>query len=99
MLGLAREERLWYEQREVCVLRTRLLEHLVKLVLHLLPDSVAVRLDYHAAAHGRLLGQVGLGHQVVVPLAVVVSPFGQVFQFFCHDKCFVLTNLDAKVHN
>ncbi len=80
-------------------MRPCFLEHLVELVLHLLPNGVSVWLDDHAAAHGRLLGQVGLGHQVVVLLAVVVSPFGQVFQFFCHDKCFVLTNLDAKVHN
>ena len=68
MLGLAAEERLRNEEREVGVHVTRFLEHFVKLVLHLLPDGVAIRLYDHASAYRGLLGQVCLNHQIVVPL-------------------------------
>ena len=67
------------EQREIGVLYARCLEHLVELGLHLLPDSIAVRLDNHTAAHRSNLCQVGFHHQVVVPLTVIVSALGQLF--------------------
>ena len=79
VLGLAAEERLGNEQGEVCVLHPGGLEHAVEGLLHLLPDGVAVGLDYHAAAHGRLLGEVGLYHEFVVPLRVVFAAFGETF--------------------
>ena len=84
MLGLAGEEVFGNEQGEVGVLHTRLLEHRVELMLHLLPDSIAVGLDRHAASHGGLLGQVGLHHQVVEPLRVVLAALGEILKFFCH---------------
>ena len=73
MLCLAAEERLGDEQGEVGILSPRLLEHLIQLLLHLLPDGVAVRLDDHTASHSRLLGKVCLHYQVVEPLAVIIS--------------------------
>ena len=68
MLGFPAQERFGDEQREIGVHVSRFLEHLVKLVLHLLPDGIAIGLDDHAAADSRLLGQIGLHHQIVVPL-------------------------------
>ena len=59
------------------------LEHAVENMLHLLPDGVSVGLDDHAAADGGLLGQVGLHHEVVVPLGVVLGPFRYLF---CHNS-------------
>ena len=79
MLGLAREERLRDKEGEIGVLRTRLLEHGVELVLHFLPYSIAVGLDDHASADGRLLGEVGLDDEVVIPLTVVVSTLCEFF--------------------
>ena len=79
MLCLFGEERLGDEQREVGILCTCLLEHQVKLMLHLLPDSVAIGFDDHTAAHCRLLSEVGLYDQVVVPLTIVVGTFCQFF--------------------
>jgi hypothetical protein len=84
VLSFARKETLGDEQGEIGILRTRLLEHCIKLVLHFLPDGIAVRLDDHATAHGRLLGQVGFHDKVIIPLAVVVSPLCEIFKFFCH---------------
>ena len=84
VVRLLREERLGDEEREVGVLMPRLLEHLVQRIVHLLPDGIAVGFDHHAAAHGRILGQPGFHHQVVVPLRVVFVRLGQVFEFLCH---------------
>ena len=72
MFGLPAEETLGDEKREVSVLDAGFLEHPVQDALHLFPDSVAVGLDDHAAAHGRLLGQIGLDYEVVIPLRVVL---------------------------
>ena len=91
VLGFLRQETLGDEQGEVGVLHACGLEHVVQSALHLLPDSVAVGLDDHTAAHVRLLGQVGFHHQFVVPLAIVLASFGEEFQFFCHyDVCVML---------
>ena len=84
MLCLFREEALGDKQGEVCVLYSGLLEHIVKYTLHLFPDCIAVRLDHHTAAYVRLFSQVGFNHQFVIPFAVVLTPFGEEFQFFCH---------------
>ena len=75
VFGFFRQERLWYKEREVCVLHACLLEHRVQLMLHLFPYCVAVWLDYHAAPYSGLLCEVGFHDEVVVPLAIVVSPF------------------------
>ena len=56
VVGLFREERLGDEEREIGVLVPRVLKHLVQGRLHFLPDGIAVRLDYHAAAYGRIFG-------------------------------------------
>jgi hypothetical protein len=73
---LTRKEALQDEQREISILNTRLLEHLVKLLIHLLPNRETVRLDDHTAANWGLLGQVGLYNQVVIPLTIIVSTLG-----------------------
>ena len=51
VLSLTREETLRDEEREVCVLYTCLLKHLVELLLHLLPDSVTVWFDNHTTTN------------------------------------------------
>ena len=75
VLGLTAQERLRDEQGEVCVLSTCLLEHLVQLLLHLFPDGIAIGFDYHTATNSRLFSEVGLYHQIVIPLAVIISSF------------------------
>ena len=84
VVGLLAEKRLGYEQREIGVLVTGILEHLVERPLHFLPDRIAVRLDDHAAAHGRILGQAGLHDQIVIPLGVVFLPRSQFLELLCH---------------
>ena len=86
VLGLAAEERFGDEQREIGVHMTRLLEHPVELMLHLFPDGVAIGFDDHAAAHGGLLGQIGLYHQIVVPLRIIVFPVRDLLvRNLCHN--------------
>ena len=75
VFGLAAHERLRNQQGEVGVLYVLGLEHLVQLLLHLLPDGIAVGFDDHTSAYGTLLGQVGFHHQVVIPLTVIISSF------------------------
>ena len=83
MFGLTAEEGLGDEQGEVGILVTGFLEHAVQDMLHLFPDGVSVRLDDHAAAHGGLFRKVGLHHEIVVPLGVVLGPFRYLF---CHKS-------------
>ena len=83
MLGLTAEKGLGDEQGEVGILVTGFLEHAVQDMLHLFPDGVSVRLDDHAAAHGGLFRKVGLHHEIVVPLGVVLGPFRYLF---CHKS-------------
>ena len=72
MLRLTAEERLRNEKREICVLMSCFLEHLVEDILHLLPDGISVRLDYHTSSDCRALCQVCLYYKVVIPLRVVI---------------------------
>ena len=78
VLSLTREETLGDEHREICVLYTCLLKHLVELLLHLLPDGVAVWFDDHTTAYWRQFSEVGFHYQVVIPLAVVLGTLGQI---------------------
>ncbi len=45
----------------------------VQRALHVLPQRVAVRADHHAAAHGRLVGQLRLVHHIQIPAREVVA--------------------------
>ena len=83
------QEALGNEQREVRVLVARLLEHVVERALHALPDAVAVRANDHAAAHGRVVGELGAEHDFVVPGAEVVRARGELL-LVCH----VLVNVE-----
>ena len=56
VVGLAAEEALGDEEGEVGVVVPRLLEHIIELALHALPDRIAVGLDDHAATYGAALG-------------------------------------------
>ena len=58
VLRLLVEEGLGNEDGEVGVLVARLLEHAVEGRLDVLPERVAVRLDHHAAADRRVLGEL-----------------------------------------
>ena len=69
--GFLVQEALGNEQREVRVLVARRLEHVVERALHPLPDAVAVRANDHAAAHGRVVRELGAQHDFVVPGAEV----------------------------
>ena len=66
-LTLLRQHRGGHEQREVEVLVTGRLDPVVELALDRLPDRVAVRLDHHGAANGRVLGQAGPTDYLAVP--------------------------------
>ena len=88
VLGLAAEERLGDEQGEIGVLVAGGLEHGVELALHLLPDGIAVGLDYHAAAHGRLLGQASLVDQLVIPLRIIIGSLCEILELLCHFSVF-----------
>ncbi len=58
LLGL--EKALGHEQWEVRIQVTGVFKHLVKGLLHLLPNAVTIGLNYHTSPHIRVLGQVSL---------------------------------------
>ena len=82
VLRLAAEERLRDEERKICIHMSCFLEHLVEHLVHLLPDSITVRLDHHTASYCRALCKIRLHNKVVIPLRIIIRPFGH---FFCHD--------------
>ncbi len=83
VFGLAAEERFGYEKGEIGVLHTGSLEHLVKCVLHLLPDGIAIGLYNHTSAHSRLLCEVCLHYEFIVPARIILAALGEIFEF-CH---------------
>ena len=84
VLGLTAQIRLGNKQGEIGIYMSGRLKHIVELPLHLFPYCVSIRLYYHTTAHSRLFGEVGLYDQIVIPLRIILAPFGQLFQFFCH---------------
>ncbi len=67
------------EEREVGVLVARLFEAAVQAGPHVLPQGVAVRTDHHAAAHGRIVGQLGLLDDLVIPAGEILGALRQAF--------------------
>lgn len=72
VFGLLVEVRLRDQEREVRVLGARLLDAGVHVLLHPLPQAVAVRSDDHRAAHRTVVGQLGLVDDVLVPAREVL---------------------------
>ena len=60
---------------------TCFLEHPVKFMLHLLPDGITVWLDHHTASDCRTLSQISLDYEIIIPLRIIIRPFGYLF---CH---------------
>jgi len=73
MLGLFLQKALRDEQREIRVLVAGRLETAIQAALDAFPQLVAVRLDDHAAAHRRIVGQVGLLHDIGIPLGEIFA--------------------------
>ena len=82
VLCLTAEEGLRYEKREICILCTRFLELGIENSLHLLPNSISVRFDYHTSPHRGLLRKFRLDHKVTVPLRVILRAFGYLISHF-----------------
>ena len=60
---------------------SRLLEHHVQLMLHFLPDGIAIGFYNHTSANSGLFGEVGANDELVVPFGVVLGAF---YKVFCH---------------
>jgi len=73
VLRLAFEEAGRNEEWEVGVDVAGRLDAVVELALHVLPERVAVGADHHAAAHRRLVGELGLVDEIEVPAGKVVA--------------------------
>jgi hypothetical protein len=59
------------------------LEHPVELIAHVFPNGKAVGPDDHAAPHGRVVGQLGLFHDIEVPLGIIFPSTGY---FLGHEQ-------------
>ena len=78
VIGLLEQQALGDQHGHGHVLVASRLEAGVQLLLDQLPDAVAVGLDRHAAAHGRVVHQVCLQHDVGIPLREVLAARGDV---------------------
>src|SRR5215467_6926141 len=66
------DEALWDKQRKCDVLVTSRLEAAVERALNILPKRPAVRAHDHAATHWRVVRQLRLQDQLVVPLRKIL---------------------------
>src|SRR5262249_26116188 len=82
VLGLTRHVGLRDEEREIRVLMPGFLEHAVERLLHVLPQGIAVRPDDHAALDARVLGELRLCNDVVVPGREILALLRQLL---CHE--------------
>jgi hypothetical protein len=78
------QERFRDKEREVSVLVSGRLEHIVEGPLHLFPDRETIRLNNHTAANGRILGQVSPFDDLVVPFGIVFRPLWKSFAHNVH---------------
>src|SRR6185369_3356829 len=78
VVGLELEQGLGDQQREVGVLVPGGLDAAVEQPLDVLPEAVAVGPDDHGAAHGRVVGELGLAHDLEVPAREIIRLVGQV---------------------
>ena len=88
MLGLAHDQALGNEQREVRVDVPGLLEAPIEILLNQLPDGVAVRTDDHAALDRRVVGQLRAPDDVQIPAGEILGLTGdlgdEIFRLFAH---------------
>ncbi len=89
VIGLALQVALGDEQREVGVLGADVLDAAIDVGLHALPDGVAVRADDHGAPHRAVVGQLGLGLDVLVPAGEVLRLGGE-YGWLGHRAAIVL---------
>ena len=84
------------EERKIGVLMARVFEHLVQHSLHVFPDGIAPRLDDHAAADRRILGQIGPFDGLLIPLGIIffTGRRDRVFRSFGHDS---VRRVDARM--
>ena len=81
VLSLLLEIRRGDQQREIGIDVSRLFKSLVELGLDDLPHGIAGGTDDHAAAHGRVIGQLGHLDDVEIPLRIILRTRGNVA---CH---------------
>ena len=73
MLRLTLEIRQRDEDREIAIVMPRILDPLIEQALDAFPDAIAPRLDHHAAAHTRFLGEICCGDDFLIPLRKIVG--------------------------
>ena len=78
VIGLRVEQRPRHEQREVDVVVPGPLDVAVELVAHRFPDGEAVGTDDHAATDRRVIGQLCLEDDIVVPAGEILRLTGEV---------------------
>src|SRR5260221_6441305 len=69
----------------------RFIEARVKPILDILPQRVAVGLDDHAAAHGRVIRQVRALDKFVIPLRVIFTARGETLRRHANSLALQLT--------
>ena len=84
MVGFLLKEAQGNEQREIAVLDAGVFDRGVHHRLDALPDAIAPRLDHHAAAHPRFLGEVGFGNDILIPGREIGLP-GYAERMFDHE--------------
>ena len=48
-----------------------ILDHAIEGILDVFPESIAIRLDHHAALYRRIVGQLGIDHCICIPAGFV----------------------------
>jgi hypothetical protein len=96
MTGLFTEKRLWDKKWEISIAVARFFELGIQSIPHPLPNGKAIRLNYHTASYGRVIGQAGFDYQIIVPLRII---FISGRYFFCHVFAIFGTKIDVYLSN
>ncbi len=88
MVGFLFKEAQRNEEWEIGVLDAGVLDRGVHHRLDTFPDAIAPRLDHHAAAHARFLGEVGFGNDILIP-GREVGLTGYAERMLDHLSCFL----------
>jgi hypothetical protein len=99
VLGFLHQVAFGDEQGEIGVEVAGGLDPAVQAVAHVFPEGVAVGLDDHAALDVGIVGQVGLAHDVDVPLRKILGARGQRLLkglpfLLGHDRGLLMIDLD-----
>src|SRR5438067_11655736 len=88
MFRFSLDKTTWNEQWKVGIQYPSFFEAIIHKSLNILPDSIAIRSDDHAASYRRIICQRSFTHNLVIPLGKIIILIGYIL-----DKSFFVNHI------